>query len=328
MRLYSGTSQQFRQDTVLNQIAQKLRIAFFSYYRYYPSDSEVRSWQNSLKAISLVFDHAQLDDQGVILEYQLPLTSKRLDCLVCGRDDDDHDRAVIIELKQWDRCHESAGDNEVATFVGGRLRDILHPSVQVGGYKMYLEDTHTAFNEGGNPVALDACSYLHNYGYDPGDVLFADKFKDSLSRYPLFTADDVDRLSGYLGSRLDNGQGTEVLRRIEDSKYRTSKKLMDHVGQIIKNKKEYVLLDEQQVVYDAVLAAAKDGFHNKQKTAILVRGGAGYWQVGHSHKLDGRPFAQRLQCPLRHGFEGLHLDSAEEGRTSWLRTVQLLCQLL
>ncbi|MFH1087915.1 MAG: DUF2075 domain-containing protein [Chloroflexota bacterium] len=66
-----------------------------------------------------------------------------------------------------------------------------------------------------------------------------------------------------------------MLRRIEESKYRPSKKLMDHVGEIIRNKKEYVLLDEQQVVYDAVLAAAKGGFHDKQKTVILVRGGPG-----------------------------------------------------
>ena len=36
MRLYSGSSKQFIDDTVRNQIAQKLSDAFFYYYRYHP----------------------------------------------------------------------------------------------------------------------------------------------------------------------------------------------------------------------------------------------------------------------------------------------------
>jgi hypothetical protein len=31
MRLFAGTSEQFLEDTVQNQIAEKLRLAFFSY---------------------------------------------------------------------------------------------------------------------------------------------------------------------------------------------------------------------------------------------------------------------------------------------------------
>jgi hypothetical protein len=41
MRLYSGTSNQFIEDTTQNQIAEKMRDAFFQYMRYYPSPSEM-----------------------------------------------------------------------------------------------------------------------------------------------------------------------------------------------------------------------------------------------------------------------------------------------
>jgi uncharacterized protein len=78
MRLFAGTSEQFLEDTIQNQIAEKLKLAFFNYFRYNPSPSELNSWRNSLRAVSLVFSHADLTDQGVILEYQLPMTSKRL----------------------------------------------------------------------------------------------------------------------------------------------------------------------------------------------------------------------------------------------------------
>ncbi|HVZ55759.1 MAG TPA: DUF2075 domain-containing protein [Chitinophagaceae bacterium] len=275
MRLYSGTSSQFITDTIQNQITEKLYQAFFSYYRYYPSENEKRSWQNSLRSLKDIFQLGNLNDHGVLLEYQLPLTSKRLDCMICGQDDRRAGHAVIIELKQWEKCQVSDCENEVATFVGGAVREVLHPSVQVGQYKMYLEDTHTAFYEGDNPVTLSACSYLHNYNYYTEDVIFDRKFERVLTDYPLFTADDVDRFTGYLTGKLAGGNGLEVLRRVEESRYRPSRKLMTHVGNIIKGKSEYVLLDEQKIVYDKVLNLARKGFHDKQKHTLIIKGGPG-----------------------------------------------------
>ncbi len=275
MRLYSGSSQQFIDDTIQNQIAEKLKLAFFNYFRYNPAPAEVNSWRNSLRSISQVFQYANLFDHGVILEYQLPLTSKRLDCMICGKDDSKEDNAVIVELKQWDKCEEAAGDNEVLTWVGGAKREVLHPAVQVGQYQMYLQDTHTTFNTDYNPVKLRACAYLHNYNYYNQDVIFSDKFSAVLSKYPLFTADDVDKLADYLASKMSRGEGLSVLKRVEESKYRPSKKLMGHVGNIIKGKSEYILLDEQLIVYDKVLSCAKRGFRDKQKTVLIIKGGPG-----------------------------------------------------
>lgn len=274
MRLYSGSSSQFIRDTVLNQIAEKLKNSFFQQFRYNPSNNEIHSWRNSLRAISQVFEYSGLTDHGIILEYQLPMTSRRLDCMICGKDDGNRSNAVIVELKQWDKCYESDAPNEVITFVGGAQRDVLHPSVQVAQYKMYLEDTHTAFYEE-DPVSLAACSYLHNYNYYREDVIFAPKFQSILTTAPLFTADNVDDLSNFLVSRLDQGNGLEVLARIEQSRYRPSKKLMDHVGNVVRGKPEYVLLDEQLIVYDRVLHSAYSGFHDKQKSVILIKGGPG-----------------------------------------------------
>lgn len=275
MRLYSGTSRQFITDTIQNQIAGKLENAFFANFRFKPSPNEVNSWRNSLRAVSQVFQNAGLMDHGIILEYQLPLTSRRLDCLITGRDPQHQDKAVIIELKQWDHCGEADGANEVITWLGLAEREVLHPAVQVGQYKMYLMDNHTAFYEGQPPIILDACTYLHNYSFTPDDALLSPKFSNILTQCPVFSQDDVDNLCGYLTARLQLGQGTEVLRRIEEGNYRPSKKLMDHVGNIIKGKPEYVLLDEQLVAYDRVISCARRGFHDKRKRVIIIKGGPG-----------------------------------------------------
>src|SRR6266480_6429975 len=127
MQLYSGSSTQFIEDTIQNQIAGKLRQSFFDHYRFHPSDSETRSWHNSLTRIKDVFQRADLSDHGVLLEYQLPLTSKRLDCMVTGKDKAQQDNAVIVELKQWDHCEPAEGENEVTTWTGHGNREVLHP---------------------------------------------------------------------------------------------------------------------------------------------------------------------------------------------------------
>jgi hypothetical protein len=79
MRLYSGTTT-LAEDPAHNRIAGKLRNAFFRELRYEPSPSEVSSWRNSLRVVSQVFQLGSLKDHGVLIEYQLPQTSKRLDC--------------------------------------------------------------------------------------------------------------------------------------------------------------------------------------------------------------------------------------------------------
>ena len=275
MRLYSGTTEQLQEDTTRNQVAGKLADAFFRYFRFHPSPSEIQSWQNSLRALCLTFHRARLDDHGVMLEYQLPLTSKRLDCLVCGKDDDRRDQAVIVELKQWERCSESDGEDLVSTWLAGTLRDVLHPSVQVARYRRYLQDTHTTFYEGLDPVGLSSCAYLHNYSSEPGEVLFLERYAPALLDSPTFTADDSEELTEFLRERLLRGQGIPTLQRIEQGRYRPSKKLMEHVANVINGLPQYVLLDEQQVVYSKVFARARAGFHDRRKTVLIVRGGPG-----------------------------------------------------
>lgn len=275
MRLYIGSTRQFIEDTVHNQIADRLKAAFFNYYRYTPSPSEIKSWRQSLASISQVFQHNNLLDHGIILEYQIPFTSKRLDCLITGKDDGRKDNAVIIELKQWEKCQSADGENEVITYVGGGQREVLHPSVQVGQYATYLQDVHTAFYEAPKPVLLSACAYLHNYRFVPDEILLTEKFTPILERFPLFSMDDVGPLSDFLRARLQGGAGLEVLGRIEDGKYRPSKKLMDHVGNVIKGIPQYVLLDEQLVAYDRVMTSAREGIGDRRKTVIIIKGGPG-----------------------------------------------------
>ena len=265
----------FIEDTVRNQIAKKLSEAFFGYYGYPAAKSEVAAWGNSLRAMAQVVQYAKLDDHGVLVEYELPSSSRRLDFMICGRDASQQDEAVIVELKQWSECGPAEGDGLVSTWTGGRNREVSHPSVQVGQYQQYLADTHSAFYEGDHPIRLGACSYLHNYEIRPNDVLMAPKFSDTIARYPVFGADAVDGLRDYLRARLPTGKGESVLARIEQSKYRPSRKLMDYVAETIAGRGPWVLLDEQLVVFEKIRAAVASAVTQGKRHAVVVRGGPG-----------------------------------------------------
>jgi len=274
MRLYAGSTIRLFEDVAQHSIADQLKQSYLAYYGYRPSDEEVGAWDNSIAALAGVFEDAGLEDHAVAIEYQLPLTSRRIDCMITGRDDARRDNAVIVELKQWESCEASDCEHEVVTWVGGTKREVLHPSMQVLQYQNYLEDTDTAFY--GNPsIRLGSCAYLHNYCRHQEDVIFNAKFADILRAAPAFTEDTSVDLEQYLQSRLCTGEGTEVMKRVDAGTYRPSKKLLDHVSSMIKGNAEYVLLDEQRIVYDKVMTVARQAALDRKKSVIVVRGGPG-----------------------------------------------------
>jgi DUF2075 family protein len=273
MQLYAGTSKQFIEDTVQSRIAEKLKDAYFNYFRRNPQKPEYQSWQNSLSRMCMVLQYASLTDHGIVLEYKLPHNSSRLDFMITGHNKSAKPNAVIVELKQWSEVSRSWIPESVVTYVAKGLRDVPHPSRQVGNYQLYLENTHPAFDQGG--IGLSACSYLHNIQFDSHNELFDARHSELLDKYPLFAGDQTSQMAEYISERVGEGDGQGILATVLQDKYRASKKLLDHVGHVIKREKTYVLLDEQQVAFNAVLAAARRGFHEKEKVVILIQGSPG-----------------------------------------------------
>lgn len=170
MKLYAGTTEQFMADTQLHRIAEKLRNEYVAQIGYKPGPAEFNAWQNSLQALALLINQAKLEDHGVILEYQLGNTSKRLDAMLTGRSSTSAENAVVVELKQWGTTAPSPADGCVETFVGQKIRRVLHPSVQVSGYQQWLLDNHAVFYDT-DAVGLTAVSYLHNLPFDSSQGL-------------------------------------------------------------------------------------------------------------------------------------------------------------
>jgi hypothetical protein len=230
--LYWGTTSKFVEHAKQNEVAERLRAAFFDYYGWKPPESEVRSWRNSLKSLSNAIELGELLDHGLLLEFQLPLTSKRLDAMITGHDRDGRPAAVIVELKQWsDDVLPSRVEDMVTVRYGAGKKETLHPSAQVGQYRQYLADAHETFHDG--DVQLRACAYLHDFIHDDRSELLAPRHANVLGTYPLFAGvifggDLVYRpREGWVGRKefsydggLKRGTGDEDFTRLVKNTYR------------------------------------------------------------------------------------------------------------
>lgn len=274
MQLYQGMSSQFVDLVRENKVEYVLESGFKRQMGYAPSPSEVKSWRNSLREMAYTLRDTQLGDAGMIVEFRLPQTSRRLDVMLMGEDSRGAHNAVIIELKQWDTARATDIDDTVA--VGPVLH--LHPSRQAGNYAQYLKDCHTAFYaapDNPSPIDLYACSFLHNARRDICGELFGAQYSETLSEYPLFTGDKRAEFDKFLLEYLSGGHGDRLLGKVLQSKYRPSKKLLENTARIIQGSPVFTLLDEQQVVFNVVVSKVREMKNTSDKSVVVVTGGPG-----------------------------------------------------
>ena len=231
MRLYEGTTKEFNDDVIQNKIADLVRERFEEYYHRRANESEYRSWQASLNILNNSLVHAQLLDNKIVVEYELPYSTRRIDVLLFGKDKDENESIVLIELKQWsnNNVYDCEVDGNVIVDFGRRKSEQAHPSLQVQGYHFDLKDFFTIF-EDKNSMSLSSCAYCHNYSKNGENVLYYPKFQKTIEKFPLFSKEDVQELGKYLKQRLSKGTGVKVFNNFITSPIRPSKKLLEHTS--------------------------------------------------------------------------------------------------
>ena len=141
MIVYQSDVLGFRTAVDKNKIVIDIEHQFHEKYGRKVSDPERRSWNNSLRFMETVLRLAKIpDDGGVLIEYNIPSTSKRIDFIVSGYDEKDDANFVIVELKQWETAEATEKEDTVVAYTGGGLREVAHPSYQAYSYKKYLSD--------------------------------------------------------------------------------------------------------------------------------------------------------------------------------------------
>jgi uncharacterized protein len=275
MIIYSNSTEQFRQDVLYNRIADIMNEAFVSSFGHKVQPSELLSFQNSLSRVKDLIEIADIKDNHITLEYQVPYNQSRIDCLMFGKNNAGKDNILLIELKQWTSVTalEIEG-NFVETYTGGGMKVVVHPSQQVKGYHNYLHDFVEEFEKEPS-LTLTSCSYCHNYSNADRSGLFNSIYKTILNDFPVYCREDVQDLAVKIKTLLNSGKGTEVYNRFMRSRIRPSKKLLENVQGIIKEQVRFSLLNEQLVAKNLIWGKIRRAELKKEKSVILVKGGPG-----------------------------------------------------
>jgi len=276
MILYEETIERFNEDVMQNCIADRAAEKYRTYYKKNPGTSEYRSWAISLAILNNSFIYAGLKDNHIIVEYELPYSSRRIDVLLFGHDMDKQENIVIMELKQWsnENIKTTETDGNVIVDYGSFRKEQPHPALQVQGYYFGLKDFLKIFEEK-NPPELSASVYLHNYSKNKNAALFSPEFSKIIKTFPLFAKEDAVELGRYLKKRLRGGRGQIIYERFARSPIEPSRKLLDHTSEMINKQQIFNLIDDQIAAYNAIMHKAKQLVKTKNKSIVIVKGGPG-----------------------------------------------------
>lgn len=274
MIIYRNTIDNFNEDVFSGLIANKLENLFLMLNIGKESQGEYRSWNNSLEVVSSVLKYSDVDPRiEVAVEYQIPLTSKRVDFLISGLDKDNQATILAIELKQWDKAEVTNLENCVKTYVNGQNGVHPHPSQQILSYCQLIQNLNETVQR--DHVNLVPCAFLHNYPSNNKDVLEDTRYSYVVSKAPLFYKDGREQLAEFIKSHVLKPSDKDLFEIIENGKLKPSKALQDAILDLLKGNDAFVMVDEQQVAYATITKLVKDNIDKNGKYTIIVRGGPG-----------------------------------------------------
>ncbi len=271
MIIYRATKKQFVEDVFNNTIADNIDEAFYEHLGRHTSPNEVRSWQNSMQFMYKVVDTPELpDDAGVAIEYQIPLTAKRVDFIVSGLNAQKKEQIIIIELKQWEDAEPTNKPGIVVARFQHVKAEVAHPSYQAWSYAYMLSNYNLSIQE--RDVQIKPCAFLHNY--TPDGMINGKLYEDYVAKAPVFLKNDAARLQDYILRHVRYCSPEDIIWKIDNGKLRPSKQLADSLTSMLKGNDEFVMLDDQKVVFEAAVYLAKKAQEGK-KQVLIVEGGPG-----------------------------------------------------
>ncbi len=271
MIVYQSTKEGFLDDVLHNEIDTKINQAFYDHLGRHTSPNEFLSWTNSMMHMSnVLMDNEIAANAGISIEFQIPLTSNRIDFIITGLNEEQKEQVIIIELKQWSSAQLTDKDAMVRTRFQHGETETVHPSYQAWSYAALIESYNMTVRD--EQINLVPCAYLHNY--TPDNVITNPFYSYHISRAPVFLKADAVKLREFIKKFVRYGDNKDILYRIENGRLRPSKQLADSIASMIRGNREFIMIDEQKGVYETALSMAAQARSDK-KMVLIVEGGPG-----------------------------------------------------
>ncbi len=271
MIVYQTTKEGFLEDVSNGCIEDIIRESVKKRLNKNVGNNEYISWKNSLGSMYHVINNELIpNDSGIAIEYSIPRTKNRIDFIITGQDEKGNDKVIIIELKQWTDIQLTEKDAIVLTRFQQGQSEELHPSYQAWSYSsLLLGFNATVYNEN---IGLEPCAYLHNHV--DNDVVKNLCYEDYLKKAPVFCKGEKDKLQNFITKFIKHGDKTNIMYRIDNGEIRPSKNLADSMVSMMKGNQEFVMIDDQKIVYETALSLARKSSRDN-KNVLIVEGGPG-----------------------------------------------------
>jgi len=270
--VYNETKKTFLDDVLSNNIEKIILDFFQKKLERKTSASEIDSRKNSMMYMKNILEDTEIPaDSWVAIEYRIPQTGKRIDFVITWEDENKKEHVIIVELKQWQEAKLTEKDGIVITRFKGGEQETSHPSYQARSYAALLEwFNETVYTDG---IQLNPCAYLHNYDKDDG-VLNNEFYADYTKKAPVFLRHDVFKLRDFIKNFVKYWDSKNIMYRIDHGRIKPSKHLADSMASMLKWNKEFIMIDDQKVVYETAIALAKHSDTNN-KNVLIVEGWPG-----------------------------------------------------
>jgi len=274
MLIYSNTIENFSSDVLGGIISEQIEKKFKEVGINHNNERENRAWDNSLMYMNMILSDNEIDKNiKIAIEYQIPLTDKRIDFLITGKDENNNDNVVIVELKQWEKAEKTTKEDLVITYLAKNYRLVTHPSYQAYSYAKTIENFNEAFQK--EQISLHPCAFLHNYKEEYRDEICNPIYAKIIEAAPLFLKRDNIKLREFIKRYVRKADNGEILYKIENGRIRPSKVLQDSLANMLKGNKEFVMLDEQKVVFSTIKELVEKATKEGKKYTVIVEGGPG-----------------------------------------------------
>lgn len=271
MLVYTDTKETFFRDVMSNNFENIILHKVKDELKKNVWESERRSRKDTWDTMYKILNDDEIpNDAKISIEFQIPRTSKRIDFIITGQDEERKEHAIIIELKQRDKAELTDKDAVVITRFKHWPAETSHPCYQAWSYVALLEwFNETVYTEN---IKLSPCAYLHNYEDDW--IISHEFYKDYIKKSPLFLKADAIKLREFIKKFVKFWDKKDIMYRINCGKIKPSKALADSMASMLKGKQEFVMIDDQKVVYENAISLTKQS-NSANKNILIVEWGPG-----------------------------------------------------
>ena len=277
MIVYNDTKRQFVFDVKRGEIEDKIKACIRQKGINAGQRKEYESWHNSMQFMRNIVDDNEIDDNvKIAIEYNIPLTSKRVDFIISGSDAMGNNNVVIVELKQWQDADIVDDDMHysVKSYVGKKDNIVPHPSYQAYSYARTIYNNCQAISD--DSIHLAPCAYLHNYKPEKKYVLEAPIYKEWTDEAPFFIKTQVTEFNAFVKKFVTKCSSKgDLLYYIDNGRIKPAKALQDTLVSMVEGNNEFMLLDEQIVIYDMCLKTMSQCLSDRKKRTLVIQGGPG-----------------------------------------------------